>query len=414
MAILPINKRQFRTFLSHAHSDKAFVDKLYAWLTDFVGLRVWYDSLEFPTGLVASELGRAIENCQSAILVLTQSSVSSGWVEEEWNICIEQKHSNPDFQVIVLNLDNTVPPAALRARKWIPVADGKVDPSTACQIIEALHLHETRPWEAARGTFYLSRGARAPEVETSEKWLSRCRNAGFRFVRDSPDQFSFSELRIKNLIASTSGVFAFVPDRGDGSTSKYVLDEVRFAKELNVPAFVLLQAGLTRSALDGIASEEHVVVEEGALDADQIDMRLQDFLERVRPPLRGAHCFLGHEFATEDRSVWGLAKRIVEVVTGLPCYTGDDLIGEAAQQQIVHKIADSAIAIFDISEDRLNTCIEAGVARGAGSRYELICKAPRRRPPFLFRDKQVFFYETTTELLGLVRKLVFDLRRVVT
>jgi hypothetical protein len=412
MAELSINKRPFRTFLSHAHVDKGFVDKLHLWLADFAGLRVWYDSVEFPSGFVASELGRAIENCQSAIVVLSNDAVRSGWVEEEWNICVEQKHATPDFQIVMLNLDQCVPPASLRARKWIDVQDTSLSPQVACMILEGLHWHSTRPSEFNRSTFYLSRGSKPAEVEESEKLLSRCRNSGCRFVRDAPDQFKFVEDRVKAIMASTSGIFAFVPNRGEGMTSKYILDEIRFAKEINIPAFIVLAAGVAKSTVEEIAPKESTIVD-AAAGGDRTDEFVQDFIERARAPLRGAHCFLGHDLAQEQRELWTLAKRVAEATSGLPCISGDELTGENAQQQIVDRIRTSAIGIFDISDDRLNTCIEAGIARGTGAHYELVCRAPRRRPPFIFRDKQVRFYETPAELLGLVRKLVFDFRRVV-
>ena len=241
---LPINKRSYRTFLSHAHADKGFVDKLHIWLKDYAGMRVWYDSLEFPTGLVASELGNAIEKCQSAIIVLTQSSVSSGWVEEEWNICIEQKHSVPDFQILMLNLEQCALPAPLRARKWIEVKNGEISADVGRQLIEGLHWFQTQPAGLGSTAWYLSRGNRPNEVEASERLLSRCRNAGHRFVRDAPDQFKFVEDRVKAIMASTSGVIAFVSDRGEQNTSKYILDEIRYAREINVPALIVLRPGL--------------------------------------------------------------------------------------------------------------------------------------------------------------------------
>jgi TIR domain len=412
MPELSINKRPYRTFLSHAHVDKGFVDKLHLWLSDFAGLRVWYDSVEFPSGLVASELGKAIENCQSAILVLSNDSVQSGWVEEEWNICVAQKNTTPDFQILMLNLDKCVPPAPLRVRKWIDVHDGSIAPQVACQLLEGLHWHSTRPSELGRSTFYLSRGSKPIEVEISEKLLSRCRNAGCRFVRDSPDQFRFHEERIKDIIASTSGLFAFVPNRGEGGTSKYILDEIRFAKEMNVSALIVLDAGISKTIVEEIAPKDNIIVEANS-DVNTIEDQVYDFIGRARAPLRGAHCFLGHALDQEQSELWSMARRVAEAVSGLPCYSGDELTGDGAQREIVEKIRTSAVSIFDISNDRLNTCIEAGIARGAGARYELVCHAPRRHPPFIFRDKQVRFYETPAELLGLVRKLVFDFRRVV-
>jgi len=171
---------------------------------------------------------------------------------------------------------------------------------------------------------------------------------------------------------------------------------------------------MPRSIVDGVAGKDHIVVAHDVETIEQIEMRIDDFLERVVAPLRGAHCFIGHGFDADARAVWLMARRVVEAVTGLRCYSGDELFGEGAQNQIVEKIAASSISILDISDDQLNTCIEAGIARGARVRYELVRRGSRSSPkPFLFRDKEVFFYETPTQLLGLIRKLVLELRRVV-
>jgi hypothetical protein len=92
MPALVINKRPYRTFLSHAHVDKAIVDRMYHWLSRSAGLKVWYDSVELPPAhMVPSALGAAIADCQSAIIVLSESSLKSGWVQREWNICVGQQ-----------------------------------------------------------------------------------------------------------------------------------------------------------------------------------------------------------------------------------------------------------------------------------------------------------------------------------
>lgn len=408
----PINKRPYRTFLSHAHVDKDFVNGLHDWLVDFAAMKVWYDSVKFPSGFVASELGKAIEECQSALLVVSEASVKSGWVDEEWNICVAEQKSFPDFQIILLKLDNHEAPPSMRARKWIEVANKEMTADIGCQIIEAMHWHQTRPSEIQRSAFYLSRGSRPAEVENSERWLARCRSSGCRFVRDSPDQYSFSEERIKNIMVGTSGLFAFVPNRG-GSTSKYILDEVRFAREINVNVVAILESGLTKDFVATLVGDANAIVDAGEESAGAIENLIQNFLDDARPPLRAAHCFVGHGLDPDNKAMWSAAKRVIEVVSGLPCLSGDSLVGSDLQRQIVQKISTSAIAIFDISGDLLNTSIEAGIARGAGVPYELVCKGPRRSPPFIFRDKQVFFYETAIELVGVVRKLVLDLRRVI-
>jgi hypothetical protein len=55
----------------------------------------------------------------------------------------------------------------------------------------------------------------------------------------------------------------------------------------------------------------------------------------------------------------------------------------------------------------------SGIAIGAETPFELVCRGPRRRPPFIFRHRQVWFYETETDLIGLIRRLVMPYRRVV-
>src|ERR1700730_16120923 len=96
-----INKRPYRAFLSHAHIDKAVVDQLHRWCSACAGMKVWYDATEFPAGaLVPQALARAITDCQAAFIVMSTASIKSGWVEEEWNISIQQQKRFPDFQII--------------------------------------------------------------------------------------------------------------------------------------------------------------------------------------------------------------------------------------------------------------------------------------------------------------------------
>jgi hypothetical protein len=67
--------------------------------------------------------------------------------------------------------------------------------------------------------------------------------------------------------------------------------------------------------------------------------------------------------------------------------------------------------IGDISADNINTLIEMGAARAAKIPYHMVAAAPRRRPPFMFRDVQVDHYENDAQLLGIMHKLVYPYRR---
>jgi hypothetical protein len=67
--------------------------------------------------------------------------------------------------------------------------------------------------------------------------------------------------------------------------------------------------------------------------------------------------------------------------------------------------------IADITEDNLNTCVEAGIAKGTETKLNLIAKEPRKRPPFMFRDLKVFHYADDMELLAVVHRILHPYRR---
>jgi hypothetical protein len=86
---LPIQRRDFDVFLSHAHKDAAFVAQLHLWLTT-AGLRVWYDARELAGGaLLATDLQAAIERCRGILLVASEESLARGWVKAEYNSAMD-------------------------------------------------------------------------------------------------------------------------------------------------------------------------------------------------------------------------------------------------------------------------------------------------------------------------------------
>ncbi len=72
-----------------------------------------------------------------------------------------------------------------------------------------------------------------------------------------------------------------------------------------------------------------------------------------------------------------------------------------------HSLAASSM----ISTDNLNTCIEAGVALGAGRRLRLVAHGIPHRAPFMLSDYHVHFYNDDAELLGLIYSFVYPYRR---
>jgi hypothetical protein len=90
---------------------------------------------------------------------------------------------------------------------------------------------------------------------------------------------------------------------------------------------------------------------------------------------------------------------------------GEDIREGQIQQEIKKRIMGSFMMIADVTEDNLNTCVEAGIALGARRPLHLVASGPRHKPPFMFRDQQVWYYNSDVELLGVVHNLVRPYRR---
>ena len=79
MSELPVLKRKYHSFLSHAHADKDFVEHLDHWLHDISGIPIWYDDRDLPPGSqIVAELPDAIAKCRSIILILSKTSIERG------------------------------------------------------------------------------------------------------------------------------------------------------------------------------------------------------------------------------------------------------------------------------------------------------------------------------------------------
>jgi hypothetical protein len=89
---LPVNKRDFDIFLSHAHKDATLISEIDHWLTDKAGFDVWYDARELSGGaLLATDLQNAIERCRGILLLASQESLQHGWVKAEYNSAMDER-----------------------------------------------------------------------------------------------------------------------------------------------------------------------------------------------------------------------------------------------------------------------------------------------------------------------------------
>jgi TIR domain len=76
-------EKQVTIFLSHASEDKPFVDWLYDKLRS-TDLLSWYDKYEILVGdSVITKVGEGLKGSELLIVVISQSSVKSNWVQAE-------------------------------------------------------------------------------------------------------------------------------------------------------------------------------------------------------------------------------------------------------------------------------------------------------------------------------------------
>jgi hypothetical protein len=418
----PIHKRTFLSFISHAHANKDIVDQIEAWLREKANIPVWYDSRHLPAGsTIASALGSAIEQCQTMIIVLSQKSVASGWVQEEYEVAIGQRTAfRNDFRIIPIRVEECDVPHMLRSTKWIDLVGTGFTLEKASELLLSLYRVDALLETGKNKDVFISRSWRQhPETEPilANKVCEQLSNAGFRLIGDWEDQKGFGEgNRVEEIISSCGGLVSILPDRGEGKTSKYMLQEIEFAQNMKMPNIivaeetVVIPEQISEKATSILRIAKENIQEEQTLK-DKVLPAVDILDEEWERPANPHYVFYGTDFDDEHIERNKLVRRIIEHVTAMPCQMGNDIRQGQVQQAITEKIKNAFMMIADISADNINTCIEAGIARGADTPTNLVAYGPPQRPPFMFRDQQVWHYESDIELLGKIHSIVRDYRR---
>ncbi|MEQ1711104.1 MAG: toll/interleukin-1 receptor domain-containing protein [Hyphomicrobium sp.] len=424
----PINQRPNDVFLSHSSRDKdTFVDELFTWLTRRAGYKVWFDR-GLASGGISTNLDDAIDTCRGAIVVLSENSTKSQWVKSECDrLHSEWANKKGEFAIATIRIDPVEPPGLLKSYKHIDVLDGKFTAETASLLVETLNGGR----DSALGRpAYLSRGWRDSEHAPAEAIANICKGSGLKLVCDFTDQPHYSADRVRDIMDSTGGLVAIVPHRGQGKTSSYILNEIEIARELGLPVILFTHSDVDRASAPALANS--LIYDAGivSLDVHQIDDMYSEplaaFSTQWRKPKRGEHVFLGHSLEESIGDRFAMLKRMLSRVTGLPVVTGGLVGGEEAPTEIVRLIQDAELCIIDITNKvhpnlpekidfALNSCIEAGVALGAGRAKTLYitCGGPRRSPPFMLRTKQIWYYDDGLSLVGALRQIAYMHRRMV-
>lgn len=416
MPDLALRDRPFDTFLSHAHADKAVVDQVHGWLRR-AGLEVWYDATHLSAGAkIATELGRAVAQCRSALVVMSQASVASGWVEDEWNLASVQRNQAGarGFRLIPLRIDDCAVPAFLEATKWVDLAGRLDDVAAWAEVLDALSGDELDVEAQRTMDVYVSRSWQAGREQVlADQVLARLDGSELRLIGDSPDWPSFSGDRIRSLMRSCAGVVCVVPDRprsADSDKLKYFIREARTALQLGLPLLLVAETGAQlppdlqpqlRAGAEGLDAEGGAAMSEA----------LAEFLLRCRARPAAGHVFLATDFDDRSRERNHLVRRAIQRCTGLRCVVGEQVGGDTVHSTLIGLIRDAVWVLADISDNNLNTCIEAGAARGAGVDCTLVARKPYQQQPFMLRGMELKTYDDAIDLLAIVHRAARAYRR---
>jgi hypothetical protein len=408
----PVHRRKYHAFLSHAHADKASVDAIHSWLTDVAGIPVWYDATHLsPSASIVTALEEGISQSRTVMLVLSDASVRSGWVQEEYSAAMAQRAAHRDFRIVPIRLGDVGVPGFLQTTKWVDVSDGGLAISQADDLLASLYGEDTVIEPGTARDLYVSRTWRDAEAGIADFVCRAVADLGFRLIGDSKDQDGFDEgERIRSMIASCGAFMAVLPDRGGGETSGYMLREIEQASSLGLPMLIVAEPGVRlNEPLDQAAVRISPELSDGELAT--LQRRAQNLDEEWERPQAPHRVFFSTILDPGSGQRNRCIRRALERVTAMPCLIGDNIREGQIQRVIVDAIRSAFLVVADVSEGNLNTCIEAGVALGAERRLHLVAAGPRRRPAFMFRDHQVWYYDDEVDLLGLAHRIGHPYRR---
>lgn len=107
-----------RVFLCHSSSDKQFVHRLASDLISS-GCRVWFDAWEIKVGdNIVDKISDAISGSDYLGVVLSKSSINSGWVRREWTSKFMQEVDKKGASLLPILLEEVQIPTLLAPLKY--------------------------------------------------------------------------------------------------------------------------------------------------------------------------------------------------------------------------------------------------------------------------------------------------------
>jgi len=412
-----VHKRDYDIFLSHASEDKVFADYLDNWLSEFAGFDVWYAPRELSGGsLLATDLQKAISRCKGIVLIVTENSLKKGWVISEYNAAMDEKNNNPDFRVVALRVKNASVDNLMKGITWIDISSDMLSAENAVAIIKSFYPGDKRPNPKNSKDVYVSCSWRNNDTTSAQAIMKKMIEMGYRLVGDSEDHDAYGqENRVERIISSCGAFVSILPYRDatearrDENPYKYLLKEIDYALSHNIPAVIISDPKILK--INDEPNEWLSMETDASEISDKIISALENLAYEWKSPMNPQYIFCALDLDKEAKKATNYFRYLIERITGMNTIIGTDIINEPIQLSIINSIKNSFVTIADITEDNLNTCIEAGIAISSDANVVLISGGIPRRPPFMLRSLQLNTFETEVQKIGLIHKIIWPYRR---
>jgi hypothetical protein len=420
---VPVYRRQFDAFLSHAHRNKVFVDRLHTWLTKHASFEIWYDAHDMrPGGRIVLELAKAVQACRSLILVASKEAVESGYVQDEYTAAMDERNdTKEEFRVIPLRLDAAdVRGLVLPGTSWIDVDSAGLSADSAAKILRAFYPYPERPPASPDRLrdVYVSASWRDTDYRSALAVSRELVKHGFRLVGDSKYQKGFSGDRVDRLMDSCGAFVSIIPFRNEEHASldsepyMYLLQEVDLARKLKLPMRVVVDP---RVKCDMDLRHEWLRMDTNADScpeevAGSIASLWGDYEEPRRP-----HRILFSAHGKAPAALSGsLVRQTIERVTSMHTIACCDDPRSRSPAMVESMIKESLVVLCDLSGADgqffdLDVSVQAGMARPLGANLEVL--AARAGDPSSFMLRDFLTYADEAEQLAIIHKVVLPYRR---
>ena len=386
---------------------------------------MWYDEKRLTSNThLLSDLPKYIGNSESFIVVLSKNSCYSTWVQDEYGYARELQKNKELKAIIPIVIDDCDLPGFFNNYKWIDCKQG-LTPYAFFGILAALYGSSENMREEK--DVYVSYSWRKEEQNMVNAVFHQLKRKQFRLIGDAGNQTVYDEDdRIRRIMNTCGAYVGILPYRGESNTSRYIIDEINKAQECGLPGVLFADA-----RVENLDEFTYPLLKIENLDNIDETLILNHVNKLTVKRPRTPHVFFATNLYRRRLSINECIRNLSGVVTATRCILGEDINKGSLQQQIIDRIKSAYVMIANITGDeqcikceaegkvgkdkiyRFNTCIEAGIARGANTDLFIIAKEPRQAPPFMFRDIEVRHYADDCSLLAIVHKILRGYRRSV-